>query len=65
MSRHVFCFNLLDVTALMQRQETQDEVEEAALGLRCWLGVGGVERRRLGFQGEAAAARESSGTRGL
>lgn len=25
----------------MQRQETQDEVEEAALGLRCWLGVGG------------------------
>lgn len=25
----------------MQRQETKDEVEEAALGLRCWLGVGG------------------------
>lgn len=65
-----FCFNLLGVIALMQRQETKDEVEEAALGLRCWLGVGGgeVERRRPGFQGAAAAAavaRESSGTPGL
>lgn len=64
-----FCFNLLGVIALMQRQETKDEVEEAALGLRCWLGIGGgeVERRRLGFQGAAAAAaaRESSGTPGL
>lgn len=54
----------------MQRQDTQDEVEEAALGLRCWLGVGGSndagsvfrekrQRRRHGSQVERRVSDEA------